>query len=63
LELTKNFFKIIIHKEEIDQPLILRAKAFLYVAKKNVAFATYATPMETSIDKSTYSISTFQGSI
>jgi hypothetical protein len=32
------------------QPLILRARAFLRAAKKNVAFAIYTTPMGTSTE-------------
>jgi hypothetical protein len=32
------------------QPLILGARAFAHAAKKNVAFAIYATPMDTSTE-------------
>jgi hypothetical protein len=33
------------------QHLILRARAFARAAKKNISFAIYATPMDTSTEK------------
>ena len=50
MELTEDFFKIKKEKEKYIQPLILGARAFAPATKKNVAFAIYATPMDTSTE-------------
>jgi hypothetical protein len=47
----EDFSKIKKEKEKYIQLLILGARAFACAAKKNVAFAIYATPMGTSTEK------------